>query len=122
MQNITPENMKEKLKPFFIKLPPLQKNYCEKCLGLMGAQFDTDNLDYNLMDTGVCDKCGIVKDVINPLIYTVASLGKLSILGKSPRIFREDRKLDISHKQRQVEEELSKCENKINKKILIKSN
>jgi len=105
MQDITPQNMEEKLKSFFLELPPLQKNYCEKCLVLMGSQFDTDNLDSTLMDTGVCDECGTICDVVNPLIYTVAKLEDLSIYGKSPRIFREDG-LNISHKRQQINKKI----------------
>lgn len=33
MNEITIENIKEKLKPFFNKFPPLQNNYCSNCLG-----------------------------------------------------------------------------------------
>ena len=72
----------------------------------MGAQFDTVVLDSNLMDTGICDKCGAINEVINPFIYAVAKLSDISIYGKSPRIFREDG-FNILHKQHQVKDKLS---------------
>ena len=106
MQSITPENIKEELKSFFIKFPPLQNNYCEKCLSLMGSQFDTDVIDTNMMDTGVCDKCGTINEVINPFIYAVSKLSDIAIYGKSPRVFREDG-FDILYKQHQVKEKLT---------------
>lgn len=116
MKNITPENMEEKLNNFFIKFPSLQKNYCENCLNSMNKQFKIDKIDYNFMDTGICDKCGEINDVINPLIYTVSNLNELSIIGKSPRIFRENG-FDISEKQRQIKKELKKIENKKERKL-----
>jgi hypothetical protein len=90
---INVKNLKEKLEPYFEKFEPLRKNYCADCLGLVQVQPKNDinekTCDVYLMDTGICDGCLKVKEVLNPLIYTTAKLHNLDIWGKSERIYKK---------------------------------
>lgn len=90
MEQINVKNFEEKLKPFFLIFPDFQKNYCEKCIGLMDNNLNNCKFNVHLMDTGKCSNCGKVCEVINPFIYATATLNNLEIYGKAHRIFHTD--------------------------------
>lgn len=72
---ISDDNIKSVLEPFFEKFPLLKENYCAECLGLHEANNNNiNNLNVNLMDTGLCSKCQSCKELVNPLIYTLQHL------------------------------------------------
>ena len=92
---ISDDNIKSVLEPFFEKFPLLKENYCAECLGLHEANNNSiNNLNVNLMDTSRCSKCQSCKDLVNPLIYT---LQHLAISKKSEifeaRIFNQNEKM-----------------------------